>query len=375
MRVLYLIRGVPDESGTSMMFRRLSAYLPLLMARGVTPVVYTICGSSWAHEKLIERGYRIEALAAGPLAAIPFAGARLARLLRSERFDLIHASEVPSALVAGLARRIAPGRTPVAFFRHHDRGSRKLHLASRWAARLSDVTLVPSEAVARSARELDGTPSSRIRLVLSGVGDLRRVGAPELLAARQSLGISEEAAVIGAVSRLRTEKGLDLLIRAVVSLRGTHPGPLHLVVAGDGPERSRLESLAATQLGDAWHFVGHTNDIALWHSLLDVAVMPSRHEAFGLAGLEAMAASKPLVATRVGGLPEVVAHGETGFLVPPEDPVALAGALKQVLEDPDQRSRMGAAARERYLRLFTLDQMADRLTTTWREVLDETSYT
>jgi glycosyltransferase involved in cell wall biosynthesis len=187
------------------------------------------------------------------------------------------------------------------------------------------------------------------------------VPAPaEIAAARHSLGIAPEAPVILVVSRLRWEKGLDVLVQALD--RFSDIGTLHTIVIGVGPEETRLRQLAA-RCRVPVHFLGHRQDIGRWLGAADVIAMPSRRESFGRVTLEAMAAGRPLVASRVGGLTEAVVEGETGVLVPPDDAAALAAALRSVLVDPAGRSRMGRAARRRYQASYTIDHMA----TSWRE--------
>jgi glycosyltransferase involved in cell wall biosynthesis len=160
---------------------------------------------------------------------------------------------------------------------------------------------------------------------------------------RASPGQSEEAPIVGTAARLVPIKGLDVLVRAVATLPNAR-----LEIAGDGPERARLERLAR-ELGtaDRITFLGWQDDLAECFARWTLASVASRDEGFGIAALEAMAAGLPVVASRVGGIPELVEHERSGLLVPPGDIAALANALGELTADPQRAAAMGAAARER----------------------------
>jgi len=225
---------------------------------------------------------------------------------------------------------------------------------SRLAARLNHVTLACSEAAARAAVELDGTRPARVRVAYNGANSMREVGSDEIAAIRSTLGVPPDAAVIAVVSRLRPEKGLDVLLHAVPVVSKRLSRPVHVVIAGDGPDEDRLRALARQTGHGTVHFVGPQQDVALWFCAGDVVAMPSFREGFGVAAAEAMACARPLVASRVGGLAEIVEDGVTGVLVPPRDKESLGRALADVLlGSRQQREAMGTRARNRYRRQFT----------------------
>jgi glycosyltransferase involved in cell wall biosynthesis len=139
---------------------------------------------------------------------------------------------------------------------------------------------------------------------------------------------------------------------------------------GDGPEAGSLAALSR-QLGlqEAVRFLGTRSDIPQLLSLLDVVALPSLEEGFPNVVLEAMAAGKPVVATRVGGTPEAVIHRETGLLVPPKDPRALADAILEVLDDPQRANAMGQAGRERVRKAFDLSRMVQEIEALYEELI------
>jgi glycosyltransferase involved in cell wall biosynthesis len=175
------------------------------------------------------------------------------------------------------------------------------------------------------------------------------------------------------VAALFERKGIDVLLRALSSLSDEEPVP-RVWIVGDGPERPRLERLAA-RLGvdDRVRFLGRRDDVADLLTACDVYVQPSRHEGLGVAALEAMAAGRPVVASRTGGLAESVVHERTGLLVPAEDPAALAESLARLLEDPALRKRLGSAGPERVTKAYSPGAMVEAYAQLYDEVLRERS--
>ena len=228
------------------------------------------------------------------------------------------------------------------------------------AAHLADRTVVSCGrcAGARPPRTPSAPSASTSR---SAAPSTWRSAAAILAALRAVLGF-RSARVIVVVSRLRAEKGIDVLIRALPGLSDLTA--VHVVVVGDGPEEVALRRLAAGAPVPV-HFVGHRGDAAAWLALATVVAIPSRRESFGRVTLEAMAAGRPLVASCAGGIVDAVTDGETGLLVAPDDPPALAAALRAVLESDALAQRLGAAGRARYLARHTIDHMAAAWQQAW----------
>jgi glycosyltransferase involved in cell wall biosynthesis len=163
--------------------------------------------------------------------------------------------------------------------------------------------------------------------------------------------------VLGTVGRLDAVKNLGVMIHALASARALNAA-YRLVLVGDGPERSALEDLAAgLGVRDAVTFTGYRPDVRRLLSGFDLFLNSSVHEGVSLTILEAMAAGLPVVATAVGGTPEVVVHEETGMLVPSRSPGPFADMLGELTRDRSRRIAMGHAGRARVLERFTIDAM------------------
>ncbi len=166
--------------------------------------------------------------------------------------------------------------------------------------------------------------------------------------------------VIGTAARLSVEKGIDVLVLAAEIVTRRYPS-VGFVVFGDGPQRARLERMIAERnLGESFVFAGFRSDVQTLFPAFDIAALPSRNEGLPVAILEAMSVGLPVVATSVDGIPEAVIDGDCGYLVPAEDPAALADRLVTLLESDELRSTMGARGRERVLAEFTFPVQAQK---------------
>jgi glycosyltransferase involved in cell wall biosynthesis len=183
-------------------------------------------------------------------------------------------------------------------------------------------------------------------------------------------GITEANLVCGMIAILGTEKDHSTLIKAMPKIIPQYPNT-SLLLIGDGPKRAELQDLVhKLGIADKVIFTGNRRDIPQLLATLDVVVLSSFYEGTSITLLEAMAAAKPVVASRVGGNPEVVEDGVTGFLVPPADPDALAFRLSQLLGDEDLRQKMGQAGRQRVEEQFSLSQMVANYERLYNQVLN-----
>ena len=304
---------------------------------------------------------------------------RLAGLLRRERVAVLFIVNQPVTQLWGtLCGFLA--RVPVRVAAIRSTG--KVHRVRRrlWINRFTFRWMTRVTALSRTHKEYlverEGIPAGKIEIVPNGV-ELERFGAPAGAGSlRRELGIDARAPVAGIVAMLRPEKNHGMFLKAAAEVRRSVPDAVFLVV-GDGPERASLEALAS-ELGvrEAVRFLGVRSDVPDLLALVDVAVLSSHPvvETLSNAVLEYMAAGKPVVATRVGSVPEQVADGQTGFLVEPGDARAMAGRLVELLKDEALRRRMGAAGLDRVKERYSMDRMIRETECLFSRLLQESGY-
>ena len=286
--------------------------------------------------------------------------------------ELLHTHLGGADLLGGLAaRRLG---LPAVSTIHEVRGSEGMVQSTRsaligWARRRSfDRVIAVSEAARAAALKHRGASRERTVVLPNAVADGARPGAGK--AVRAELGWSGEEFVIGMCSALRRVKGHDVAIAAIDLLRVRHP-QVRLLIAGDGPDRAEVESRAAA-LGDGVRVTGYRADVMELLDACDVVLQPSYSEAFPTTLLQALAASTPVVATDVGGIPEIVRDRETALLVPaPPVAEAVEDALERILLDRELARRLARAGRERFESSYSLSSWAARLRATYEEVIAE----
>jgi len=283
---------------------------------------------------------------------------RLAWLLRRQGVSVLHAHCFDPTFVGLLAARIA-GATFV-FTRHHS--NHHLRLGKRWHTRMdawcgrhADRVIAVSEATKRIMADIERVPENNVVMVYNGAEPLSTPPPSSVQALRHGLGLEDEAVCL-MVARLHEEKGHRVLFDALPGVL-PHVGSLVVLLAGDGPHREQLESEVRRRgLDSVVRFLGRRRDIPELISVSSVVVLPSLAESFGFAALEAMSLSRPVVAARTGGIPEVVVDGRTGLLVPPGDADALAVALSRILKDREWALTLGEEGRRRAI-FFSIDRM------------------
>ena len=268
----------------------------------------------------------------------PRAGFALRRWLAYLDFDVVH-------FHTGRALTLAPylpGSVARVVTRRMDYAPRGGRAYVRWLYGRVDAVIAIS-AAARDALVARGVEAERITIVPSGVA-VEAFAGLDRARARAELGVPADVRVAAIVGALHGRKGHAVLIAALGELAKRGRAPL-VLAAGDGPERARLEALAAaTGVADRVRWLGRCDDVRPVLAAADVVVAPSLAEGLGVAAIEALAASRPVVASAVGGLRELVRDGREGVLVPAEDARALAAALDRVLSDDSLRARLGSDA-------------------------------
>lgn len=273
---------------------------------------------------------------------------RLAKLMKQERIDVVHTHNMGPLLYGALAAKLA-GCRAVLNTRHGREWKQRPSFVWRW----NRAVVAISEDARTRLLASNRVDPRRVRVIANGI-DLDRF-APATAGAQKP----RQGMVFGTVARLAQEKDHATLLRAFATLGVSHPDA-GLVIVGDGELRLQLERLAA-QLGVSARvaFLGFQQDVAGCLQRFDCFVLSSVTEGISLTLLEAMAAAKPVIATRVGGNPEVVEEGVTGLLVPPSHPDALAAAMQRLLTDRGLAERMGQAGRARAQARFSLARMAE----------------
>ena len=319
-------------------------------------------------ERAQSRGYRVLRADVGRLHRV--AGvATLARLVRREGVDVLHTHTLAAANATGrIAGRLGGAR--VVSHLHIENVFRPgtelvVRRVDNATARLSAALVAVSEDT-RRAYLRQGYPD-RTEVVHNGV-DLDGTGPSGTV--RAELGIPRHAALVVEVGRLCDVKGQRELIEAIADVPDAHAVLVGADVEQGGAFRRELER-AADDAGvrDRVVFAGVRDDTRSILAEADVVALPSWTEGLPLVVLEAMAQGRAVVATPVGGTPELVVEGETGLLVPPRDPRALAAALRRLVDDPDLRARLGEAGLARVRERFTTDAMTSRMLEIYDEVV------
>ena len=286
------------------------------------------------------------------------AAGRLQKVMREFRPDLVDANTTLGGLHAVLAMRGCS--LPLVW---HVRDLKPTGLAGRIIARRAGAVLPVSQAVAsRLAR--DGMDASKVHVIHNGIDPERFRPLLDSRQVRQKFNLPSDAPLVAVVGQLTPWKGHDVLLRAWGELRRRSSRAVLLIVGSalwhdDAKWEDRLKSLADNlRLEGSVRFLWRQSDVASIVGAASILVVPSLAEPFGRVALEAMALSKPVVGTNAGGLPEVVADGVTGVLVPPGDAQALADAMERVLTDAQLAERLGRAGAARVRESFHIDRTA-----------------
>lgn len=296
------------------------------------------------------------------------------RFMTSERFHIVHTHTSKAGILGRLAGRLAG--VPVSVHTFHGNifegffgsfASSLFLLLERAMAKLTDRFVAVSRQNLSYFVRRGIAPRGKFRLIYNGV-DPGRFSGTDKLAAKEALGLPQ-GPVVGTVAALVPVKGLEYFLEAARSVSSEVPRTA-FVIAGGGVLEETLRKMAK-DLGLDVRFLGPRKDVPLVLSALDVFVLPSLSEGMGLSIMEAMAAGLPVVATEVGGVPELVVDGSTGILVPPKDPDALAEAILECIREKGRAEEMGRRGRERVRASFPLSRMIREHEALYEELLEE----
>jgi len=296
----------------------------------------------------------------------------LSREIQTFRPDLVHSHLIHGDVHGQLAARLFGVAGISSFHGTHGFYQRQPYRsAAAIAGRSARLTIAISEHVRRFIEGLRLVREGAIRVIPYGIDASRwSVSAAERTSARVALGLDPRDVAVGVASRLVAHKGHSFLLRAHARASQTAPR-LRLLVAGDGPLRADLEREAGALEGRV-QFLGFVEDVKSFLNVCDILIFPSEPEfgeGFGLAALEAMAASRPVVATAVASLPELVCPEETGLLVDPGNVEQLAMGLARLADDATLCRQMGERGRARVRATFSLAAMVERTIAAYDEIL------
>ena len=287
---------------------------------------------------------------------------RLARLLRQERVDIVYTFLIHAHIIGRTTGRIS--NVPVILSSQQTEGWETWN--QRWMNRITARWCSAIVAVSKSVEQYLLTD---VGISLEKIVTIYNSVDVERFPPRAELFRNPSNPTLGTVARLNPEKDYDTLLEAFQRVLQSYPGT-RLLIAGDGPERPRLErKVHSLELGNSVQFLGHVEDVTRVFAQLDVYVQSSHIEGFSVAILEALASGLPVVATRVGGNSEAVLDNVCGLLVEPRNPKALAAALCELLKDPERSRRMGAAARQHARQSFSNDAAMARMEALIRQLL------
>ncbi len=345
-----------------------------------------ISGPTRGHEGSIEE----QVAAAGiPIVRMPFlvrqpapvrdwlSLRQLIRLFQERRYDIVHTHTSK----AGVLGRLAAERTGVPVVVHTPHGNVFHSYFNPWLTRL--FVWMERHCARRTDRIIELTAGGVEEHLAEGIGQREQftvifsgidtapfeAAIARREATRAALGAGPEEVLIGGVGRLEPVKGFTYFVEAARTVAASD-AHARFVLIGDGAERETLRAQAA-ELGARFQFLGRRRDVPELMAALDILAVPSINEGMGRVLLEAGAAGTPAVASRVGGIPDIVDDGETGLLTPPRDAAALAAALLDLARAPERRRWMGATARAKVVPHFSLEKMVERIEAVYEELLHE----
>jgi glycosyltransferase involved in cell wall biosynthesis len=310
-----------------------------------------------------------------------FAVFRLAQLIKRERPTILHTHTAKAGAVGRLAALVSgDARPPIVVHTFHGHVLRGyfgplrtlgFRLLERWLARGTDALVAVSPEVRDDLVRLGVAPREKFTVVRLGIELEERLGGGRngRDETRRVLGIAPERFTVGWIGRMTGVKRTGDVLLAFKELRERGVDAL-LCMVGDGPEREQVEQ-RAHDLGIMRDtlFLGYQEDVAPYYSAFDAMILPSGNEGTPVSAMESLAAGRPVVATRVGGVPDVVRDGEDGFLVELGDVPELASALARLADDPELRTRMGEAGRARVLPRYAVQRLVDDVDRLYRSLL------
>jgi glycosyltransferase involved in cell wall biosynthesis len=306
---------------------------------------------------------------------------KIYRVLRKEKFDIVHTHTSKAGLLGRLAAKMA--RVPIIIYTPHGHvffgyfsslKTKIFILLEKLASPLADKIVALTNGEKEDYIVYKIASERKLAIICSGV-DLNRfkeLSSDEKRKIKKELGIPENSLVVGTAGRLVPIKGLEFLVEASKIIVSKYPDT-YFLFAGDGPLRQSLEKKACRMgVKDNIIFLGWRDDVPKIISIFDIFVLPSLNEGMGRVLVEAMSLGKPIVASEIGGIPDLVIHGKNGFLVPPKNPKELAKYIQILLDNEEKRQKLGLAGKRMAVN-FSAQIMLKKTSNLYEELLKQKS--
>jgi len=283
---------------------------------------------------------------------------KIAAILKKHKIDIVHTHNTPAYFDGLVAAKLV--NIPVVIHTDHCRfypDKKRYMLAERLASLVTDRIIAVSAHTKRDLEKWEHISSRKIDVILNGIPPLNSLIADQSHQLRTSLGIKKNEKVIGSVGRLEYQKGYELLIQAAAIIENTKY-PIKFVIVGEGSKKDELQQLIEQfNLAEKVILTGGKTNGVDYIQMFDMFALTSNFEGMPIVLLEAMAAKKPIVATNVGGVPEMIDHGMNGYLVNTRDPKVFAKYCHQLIDNPELMKNFGEHSYQKYVNEFTIDQM------------------
>jgi glycosyltransferase involved in cell wall biosynthesis len=319
--------------------------------------------AGWLQEYMESQGVECFSCNSRRRTEYPSGMIRLARYLRHNHIDILHTHLFEPSVIGLLAGAIARTRTRIEtrhYSDYHTRINKKWHVRlDQLCTRLSHSVIAVSKHTAEHMIEAENAPREKVHTVMNGIDfDRVKVSGPDARARIRREFAAEDSFLLLIVARLHPEKGHSYLFKALPEIRRRAKKPVRLLVAGVGTfDAAYREEVRALGCDDIVTFVGFRKDSPDLMAAADILILPSVAEAFGLVLAESVYLGTPVVATQVGGIPEIINDGLDGVLVPPADSDSLAETIAGLLNDSERRFKMAGTGREKVLTKFRFQDM------------------
>ena len=365
IKVLHLITSL--EVGGAQ--RGLLLGLPRFDPEKYEHVICSLMDRMQMKKQFLETGIKVKSLGLNKKTDLA-AALRLRSLIAELNPDILHTYLLHSNIIGRIVGRLLGVPIIISSERTIGQVGSLGRLATKLTNPLTDVVEVNSHTGAKFIKKDLGVPTDKIEIVLSGLEVSKYSSMAKRYETRSSLDITDRRHLVLYIGRLRRVKGLDQGLRAFALALNKHP-TAHLAIAGEGEELTSLKTLVANlKFSDNVTFLGVRNDLPQILSACDSVLIPSRYEGLPRVAIEAMAAGKPVIATKVGGNSEVIIHSETGILVDPKDIEKMGLALSKLIGNCALQNRLGRAGRKRANQHYSIEKYVSRLDSLYRKLFE-----